>query len=123
MGLINILNVAMNVIGSQDVGYQKWIGKEVSADGIEVKTYAPVVTVRGAAQAVTSKVMQQLKLDVNRHYRKFYLPIAVLDLQAPNRADRIVFEGFVWAIIDMNNWYNYNGWVGIVAVREDNIKA
>jgi len=119
MSIINVLNVALNVLGSQDVGFRRYLNTTITDDGIREDTFAPAITVKGAAQQMSSALVQKLKLDSNKQHMKFWLPADVTMVEPPKGNDVIIYNGYNWAIIEQEDWYNYNGWVGVVAVKGD----
>ena len=113
----NLLATALTVICPDEFQYFKYAGTTTNAIGNDVVTFDNPVTLPGSIQAVSSKVYQELGLDLKRKYLKVYVETDVTDLFRSNSEDQIEFNNQRWQIVDSDDWHPIDGWDRFLAVR------
>lgn len=116
----NILSVALGLIPSQAVGWQRFLGIVTNAAGIDVPTWRAPVTIRGSFQPVSATLMQALGLDMTKNYATFYASQPMQDVDRDKTGDRLTYNGKTWQIISKTEWYPQDGWDGILCVEVTN---
>lgn len=113
----HILKQAMSVIGFEVVKYQKYLSKSKNEIGLWVAVYATPVDMKCQVQPVNRNVFQNLGLDFQKDYVRFYTENAVRDLERDRAADRFIYHGDTYEILSNNAWKRQQGWVGALAVK------
>lgn len=115
--LNNLYNIARRVIPRDDIKLSKFIGNNVNDVGQLVPTYAEPIAIDGVFQPVAKDLYEQLGLDYNKHYRVLYTDVNIAEIDNNASSDRILFAGDTYQALYKNNWFVYNGWVGVLCVR------
>ncbi|WP_058913336.1 phage collar protein [Entomohabitans teleogrylli] len=110
---INLLNVALGVIGSQPVEYYRDTGVSVTLEnGVVRRKYAAGVTIpKCSVQAVSRDSADRRGLDVNADYVEWFVPRDIVGLGRDKSGDEIEWDGRRWKIIGhYENWAGQDGW-------------
>lgn len=114
----NLLRQALTLIGSQSVDYYADTGRETSATGRDVTTYADAVTVtEGSVQAVPRNRYESLGLDFSRNYVTWFVPQNVVGLGRDVSGDQIVFNSRRYNVATLTPWFAQDGWVECLCVE------
>lgn len=113
----NILRTALSVIGSQIVQYHRFQSRQTTITGTLVPVYAPAATLNGSFQPVPRSLYSLYGLDLQKNYSTFYTTNDLLDIQRDVAADQITFCGKVFQVLSANDWYNIDGWKGVLCVQ------
>ena len=114
----NLLNTALSVIPPVSFSYSRWIGKTTSEIGLEVPQYADPVEVEGHCQPTTNSMYASLGLDLEKNYKSFWIPSNVVSIDEQTNPDKITFGGSNWIVIKTVDWFSYDGWTEVIAVKE-----
>lgn len=109
-----LLNTALRVIGSQKFKLRRFAGREISAEGLPLDTYAPAVECFGSIQPADQALYELLGLDFEKELRQVWTqePLKALE-DGQNAPDILIFEGKVWNIIKVTPWNFPNGWQNV----------
>lgn len=113
----NLYNMARCLIPSDDLEIIRFLGNTTNDVGQEIPSYSEPTKIDGTFQAVDSKLYEQLGLDLNNHYRVLYTNEDLTEIDKGTSSDRILFNGETYQVLDKNDWFNYNGWIGVLCVR------
>jgi len=114
---IDILSLALGVIGSQEVVYYKYLDKTTSATLRDVPVYADgVVISTGSLQPVPRSKYEFMGLDFNRSYVNWFVPVEVLglviqDIGRDVSPDQLEWNGSKYQVISLTPWDGQDGWV------------
>lgn len=119
----NLLNMAFGLIGAQEVGYRKYLGKVKNPAGIQVVTWAEPVPLFGSFQPIDGKLLQQYGLNLAKDYATFYASQGFTDPERDKTGDRIVYGGEVWQVESKCPWILQDGWTRVLCVKVTNATA
>lgn len=113
----NILNMALTIIAKQTVIYYKYLSRSVNAVGQNVTLYDLPMNVVGSWQPVPRNLYMVYGLDLQKEYFTFYTSNDLLDIQRDVSGDQLVFGGQRYQVESNNDWYQLDGWKGVLCVR------
>lgn len=111
---MNLLNMALTVIQQQTIQYYQFDGRTVNAIGQWVSSYLPVVDIVGSWQPVPRNLYMQYGLDLQKDYFTFYTSNDVLDITRDVSSDVVEYLGRKYKVESNNDWYQLDGWKGIL---------
>ena len=114
---MNILNMAMGVVGSQEIEWRAFEGITTSPSGQRVPTWADAVTVRGNIQPASDVLVQQLGLDRSKEYVIFYASRSFTKPSRDMAGDRLTYAGKTYEVQTPSQWFAQAGWQGALSVR------
>ncbi len=110
----NVLLPAMNataVLGTnKTVEIYKYSGTVIDEMGRDIAQYEEPISVTGSFQPVSSKMYEQLGLDLSKNYRTLYCPALIEGLAQNEQPDRLVYNGGTYETVENQVWYDTNGW-------------
>lgn len=113
---INLLNIALGVIAPQTLQWFKFAGNVTNDLGQDIPSYEAPVTIIGSFQAVDIKTVQELGLDTGKQYRNFYTSNKLEMVERQTSPDYAVYQGRKYQVQGHADWYNQDGWKGILFV-------
>ena len=113
---MNILNMALTVIWRQTIQYYKYESRAINDVGQDVTTYYPVVDLVGSWQPVPRNLYIIYGLDLQRDYFTFYTSNNILDITRDVSGDQLSFMGRRYQVESDNDWYQLDGWKGVICV-------
>lgn len=113
---INLLNMALTVIQQQTVDYYQYNARTLNAVGQYVTTYKTMVKIVGSWQPVPKHLYPIYNLDLQKSYFTFYTSNNVLDITRDVSGDQIVYKGRRYQVESNNDWYQEDGWKGMLCV-------
>lgn len=117
--MMNLMALASSVIPLQDISYLKNTGRSLNDVGLEIPGYATATTLRGSVQAVSRSVYEQNGLDMSKKYVSLFLEKNFIDLDRGVSGDRFIYNGETYQVESETDWFNYDGWTYLMAVRID----
>ena len=112
----NILNMALQIISKQTVQYYQFLSRSLNAVGQDVAIYANVVNLVGSWQPVPRQLYDQYGLDLQKDYFVFYTSNNVLDITRDISGDQLGYSGRRYQVESNTDWYQLDGWKGILCV-------
>jgi hypothetical protein len=112
----NLLNMALSVINTQTVQYYKAKSRTLNAVGQYVTSYDDPINVAGSFQPVPRTLYEKYGLDLQKDYFTFYVSQDLIDIQRDVSPDQIVFNSKTYQCLSANDWFEMDGWVGILCV-------
>lgn len=113
---MNLLNMCLTVIQQQTITYYQYSGRTINIIGQNVTTYAAPVEIVGSWQSVPRKLYLTYGLDLQKDYFTFYTSNNVLDVTRDISGDQISFKGRRFQVESANDWYQLDGWKGVLCV-------
>lgn len=113
----NLLQKALKLIPPVSFQYEKFIGETINTMGIKVPTYAEPVTIKGSVQSPENSLYEQLGLSLEKNYRIFYGSAEIKGNEAQSQPDRFIYDGKRYETVKNADWFNYDGWCGVLAVE------
>ena len=116
----NLLKKALKLIPGESYQYLKYQGEEVNSFGISIPSYAEAVTItpqNGIVQSPENSLYQQLGLSLDKNYKIFYGAVSILGNEAQPQPDRFIYNGLTFETVRNADWFNYDGWCGVLAVE------
>lgn len=113
----NLLQKALKLIPPVSFQYEKFIIETVNTMGIKVPTYAEAVEIKGSVQSPENSLYEQMGLSLEKNYKIFYGSIDIKGNEAQSQPDRFIYDGKVFETVKNTNWFNYDGWCGVLAVE------
>lgn len=115
--LPNLLNMAVSVIGSQQFAWYRFLSKYTNNPGLDVPTYASPVFLEGQVQAVPRELFEKYGLQFQNKYLIFYVSADIMDVDRDVAGDQIKFDNNTYECLSETDWFQMNGWKGIIAVQ------
>ena len=113
----NLLKKALKIIASESYQYEQYIDEEINSQGVKVPTYARPITLTGSVQSPENSLYEQMGLSLDKNYKIFYGPANIKGNEAQPQPDRFVYNGKTYEVVKNSNWFNYDGWCGVLAVE------
>ena len=121
MNIGNILNVALNVIGSSKFEFRKYIGNSIDEFGVPSVAYGDWKSYKGCVQPgiissfggknISEKDYKEMGLDWTKSYITIWIPENdIKTVYKQDAADQIRYNGKVYNIIQSADWIVENGW-------------
>lgn len=114
---INILNIALGVIGSQPVVYYRDSGEREELDNgvLRPRFELGIVVSRCSVQAIPKEKRDQRGLDVASEYVEWFVPRTVTGVERDASGDQIEWDGKRWQIVGpVESWAAQDGWCSAV---------
>ncbi|POP42328.1 hypothetical protein CHU32_03580 [Superficieibacter electus] len=113
----NLLNIALNVIGAQELEYYAFTGRQTNTAGYDVTSYAEAVSVVGSFQPVPRAQYANLGLDYQKTYWNFYVSADLLDVSRDVSGDQLVFDGRRYQCESVTPWRAIDGWNAVLCAE------
>ncbi len=113
----NLLNMALTIIKQQTLSYFMFVSRNLNLIGQDITTYASPINLVGSWQPVPRKLYEIYGLDLQRDYFTFYSSNNILDIQRDISGDQVEFMGKRYQVVSDNDWYQLDGWKGILCVN------
>lgn len=113
----NLLKKALKIIASESYQYEQYIDEEINSQGVKVPTYARPITLTGSVQSPENSLYEQMGLSLDKNYKIFYGPANIKGNEAQPQPDRFIYNGKTYEVVKNSNWFNYDGWCGVLAVE------
>lgn len=110
----DILRMASQLIYFQPVQYYQFESRSLNVIGQDVTTYLEAVTLWGSWQPVPRKLYLEYGLDLQRDYFTFYTSNNLLDITRDVSGDQLSFKGRRYQVESDNDWYQLDGWKGVL---------
>lgn len=113
----NLLKKALKLIPPESYLYYQYLGESVNEIGISVPSYADPIAIVGSVQSPENSMYNQLGLSLDKNYKIFYGAISINGNETQNQPDRFLYDGRIFETVKNTNWFNYDGWSGVLAVE------
>ncbi len=113
----HILRQAMSLIGYDTIPYLKFVSRSLQANGVWQSTYGLAVNIKAQVQAISRSQIQYNGLDLNRNYIMIYTETPVNDLARDGEADRVIYGGRTYELLNATAWQKPQGFTGCMAVQ------
>jgi hypothetical protein len=114
----NLLADALSIIPRSTFQLKKFVSQSTNERGIVVPTYAAPVSVSGIVEAVKNTAYQALGLEFGKNYIRAWGEVSMAGIDTQEVADRIIYNGKTYTIINTTDWLLYNGWTSVIAVED-----
>lgn len=112
---INLLNVAMSMLGSQTVEYSRFLGNTTLPNGIKAPSYGEYETVEDCSvQPIPKSNYREKGLNFSREYVTWWVARDVLGLDRDFSGDKIQWNGKTWIVDSDVSWFEQDGWCELV---------
>jgi hypothetical protein len=108
--------MASQLLQFQAIQYYQYLSRSLNAIGQDITVYATAQEIRGSWQPVPRKLYFTYGLDLQKDYFTFYAPYDVLDVTRNVSGDQLVFKGKRFQVESNNDWFQIDGWKGILCV-------
>jgi len=112
----NLLNMCLTVIAQQTIQYYQFESRALNAVGQDITTYQSVVNIVGSWQPVPRNLYEQYGLDLQKDYFTFYSSNNLLDITRDVSGDQVQFNNRRYQVESANDWYQLDGWKGVLCV-------
>jgi hypothetical protein len=112
----NLLNMALTIIAKQTIQYYKFLSRSENSIGQDVTVYDTAVNIVGSWQPVPRNLYQVYGLDLQKDYFTFYTSNDLLDISRDVSGDQVAFNGVRYQCESNTDWYQLDGWKGILCV-------
>lgn len=113
---LNLLSIAGLSIAFQSVQWEQFAYRELDERGVWVNRYEDPVIIRGSWQPVDAKTIKELGFDTARIYRNFYTSHPIRSVNRDQSPDLIHYEGWVYEVVSVTDWYRQDGWRAVMCV-------
>jgi len=110
LGIPNILNQALSVIGSRSVLWSAYQSRAQNARGMWASTYAAPVPLAGSWQPVSAKRAKERGLDAAKNHHTLWVSAPIEMVRRMASPDRVIVDGATHEIISITDWHGQNGW-------------
>lgn len=115
--MFNLLNAALTLIPPVSVVWHKTTGRTRNAVGQWLTEYAEPVNLRVSFQPLEKAKYEALGLDLNKHYWVLYGSNPITAVERDTAGDLIDYNGRRCQAEDNVDWFDYNGWKGVIFVE------
>ncbi|UNY40215.1 hypothetical protein KLEP174_gp12 [Pseudomonas phage vB_PcuM_ KLEP17-4] len=115
--MFNLLNAALTLIPSVGVMWSRTTGRTRNAVGQWVTQYAEPVALQVSFQPLEKAKYEALGLDLNKHYWVLYGSNPITAVERDTAGDLIDYNGRRCQAEDNIDWFDYNGWKGVIFVE------
>jgi len=112
----DLLNMALTLIQRQSLEYFQFASRSLNSIGQDVTVYEDVVTLVGSWQPVPRHLYMPYGLDLQKDYFTFYTSNNLLDITRDVSGDQIQFQTKRYQVQSANDWYQLDGWKGVLCV-------
>ena len=112
----NLLNMALTLIAKQSIQYYQFVSRSPNSVGQDITVYATAITLVGSWQPIPRQLYESLGLDLQKDYFNFYSSNNVLDVTRDVSGDQLSFSGRRYQVESNNDWFQLDGWKGILCV-------
>src|SRR5690606_33069057 len=112
-----LLNMALRVIKEQTIQYYQFDSRTLNDVGQYESVFLAPVNIVGSFQPVPRNLYRVYGLDFQKEYYTFYTSNDLLDLTRDVSGDQITFMGVRYQCQSNNDWFNLDGWKGVLCVR------
>ena len=113
---INLLNMALTIIAKQTLSYYQFVSRGLNSVGQDITVYASPINLVGSWQPVPRNLYEVYGLDLQKDYFTFYSSNNILDIQRDISGDQVVFMGKRYQVESSNDWFQLDGWKGMLCV-------
>lgn len=113
----NLLKKALKLIPGESYQYLKYIDEEVNEMGIAVAQHAEPQIITGSVQSPENSLYEQMGLNLDRNYKIFYGAVDIKGNEAQPQPDKFIYNGKTYETVKNSDWFNYDGWCGVLAVE------
>ena len=113
----NLLQKALKLIPPESFEYVQYTGQTTNSMGVNVPTYAAPVTVKGSVQSPENSLYEQMGLSLEKNYKIFYCSLDIKGNELQPQPDIFYYDGKTYETVKNSNWFNYDGWCGVLAVE------
>lgn len=109
---INLLNLALGAIQSQQVQWRRHIGTVENSMGQRVPAYDVPRAVSGSLQSIDSTKLQMMGLDLKKTYRTLFTTQLMQTAQPGTSPDQVSYGGRLYNVTTegMADWGLQDGW-------------
>ena len=115
----NLLSAALTLIPPVTFKYYKFKSNTINERGLDISTYESPITVKGLIRPVPAEKYEELDLNLQREHIYVHVPKNVLSLRVQESPDKIEYNGAFYFVVQIVNWFNYNGWSSGIAARTE----
>lgn len=113
----NLLNIALKLIPGESFTYYRYKGETIDTMGRKIPSYEEGQVIYGSVQSLDNSLYQQLGLDLAKNYKIFYGADDIKGNAEQSQPDKFEYAGKTYEIVRNANWFNYDGWAGVLAVE------
>ncbi|HAW0896326.1 TPA: hypothetical protein JLK53_004043 [Escherichia coli] len=116
----NLLGMALTAISpTAGVQIKRFQGQQENDFGKTVNAYSEPETLYGTSvQPLSFRDIQQFGLTTGRQYITVWIQTGAHSAYRGGAADRIVWDGAEWEVLEPTSWKVQDGWTQLVAVRQ-----
>ena len=113
----NLLNIAAKVIPQQKAQWYQFQDREADDLGKWINRYKEPVPISGSWQAVDTRDIKNMGLDLAKVYRQLYTSHYIKGVNRGSAPDYVVFNGKRYEVVGDADWYVQDGWKGLVCIE------
>lgn len=113
----NLLSIAARVITMQTLQHRAFVSRAENAAGDTVSVFADPVPIQGSMQPLSSKLYQELGLNLARNYCLLYTSATVEATDRDREGDLLEFGGKTWQCESDENWAKFDGFTKMLCVE------
>lgn len=113
----NLLQRALSLIPGEAYTYYQYMGETIDNMGRQIPTYAEGKTIIGSVQSPENSLYQQMGLSLEKNYKIFYGSENIKGNALQPQPDKFEYDGATYEVVKNANWFNYDGWCGVLAVE------
>lgn len=123
MELGNLLELALTVLPAVNFYYRHYEGETRNELGVKIPSYGQWQVCRGMVQPVQRSKYEDLGLDFAKNYINVWGTLNLKTVGLQNQPDQILWNGCLWNITAVNEWFQYNSWVNVTAVQDKRVDS
>ena len=113
---INLMNVALTVIGSKRVVWRAFQSRSQNSLGNWINAYKRDAWLSGSWQSVPADRVKELGYDTSKTYKNCYVSAPVDGVNRGTSPDLLIADGRKYEVVSTDDWVVQDGWVAILCV-------
>ena len=114
----NLFNIAISAIGaSKNIQYLRFLGNTINDVGMQVPSYDEAITLKGSFQPLDKALYEQNGIEIHQEAFVLYTNTNLSMISEGTSSDRLFVDDEEYQVRDKNNWFRYNGWIGVTCVK------
>lgn len=116
----NLLGLALAALGGQTVEWHRFKDRTQNSRGQWITEYHEPADIFGSWQPVDAQAVKELGLDTTKRYHNLYTSHPVDNVNRGQAPDLIIVNDRRHEVVGNTDWYQQNGWRGLLCVEVGN---
>lgn len=113
---INLLSIAFELIGTQNIKYRKAMGRTQNSQFQWIPNFSEFFDLEVSVQRVPRRQYVQYNLEFQRQYVSVFASYDMIDLERDTSGDQFIYNGRLYNLESQGTWFAQDGWAVCMAV-------